>query len=106
MGRCGLGLAAIIALCLAAFSAQPARAGSFATLSANADLVAASQPKPLLIAHFRKAQVFYCYPRNYWWFYRPYTTAPQNYPRCMPYFHYLGPEESLRGRPDRVLRFR
>jgi len=106
MGRCGLGLTAIIALWLAAFSAQPAWAGSLAALSASADLAASSQQKPLLSAHFRKAQAFYCYPHNYWWFYRPYTTAPQNYPRCMPYFHYLGPEESLRGRPDRVLRFR
>jgi hypothetical protein len=33
---------------------------------------------------------FYCYPRKYWWFYRPYTTDPQNHARCMPYFHYLG----------------
>jgi hypothetical protein len=30
----------------------------------------------------------YCYPRNYWWFYRPYTTANEGYARCMPYFHY------------------
>jgi hypothetical protein len=43
----------------------------------------------LTFAHFRKVQSFYCYPRTYWWFYRPYTTAPQNYARCMPYFHYL-----------------
>ena len=43
----------------------------------------------LAFAHFRKVQSFYCYPRTYWWFYRPYTTAPQNYARCMPYFHYL-----------------
>jgi hypothetical protein len=106
MGRCGLGAAVIFTLCLTALSTQPARAGGLADLSTSADLAAAAQPKPLLIAHFRKAQAFYCYQRNYWWFYRPYTTAPQNYPRCMPYFHYLGPEESLRGRPDRVLRFR
>ena len=31
---------------------------------------------------------YYCYPRNYWWFYRPYTTAAADYARCMPYFHY------------------
>jgi hypothetical protein len=24
----------------------------------------------------------------------------------MPYFHYLGPNDSLRGSPDRVLRYR
>src|SRR5262245_15610150 len=37
----------------------------------------------------------YCYPRNYWWFYRPYTTANDGYARCMPYFHY--PPQSYRG---------
>src|SRR5262245_10267619 len=42
-----------------------------------------------LAAHFRKVQSFFCYPKNYWWFYRPYTTATMNYARCMPYFHYL-----------------
>ena len=87
MGRCRLGVAAIVALCLATSGAQPANAWGQ--------------------AHFRKAQAFYCYPRNYWWFYRPYTTAPLNYPRCMPYFHYLGPDDNtLRGSPDRVLRYR
>ena len=43
----------------------------------------------VLSAHFRKVYSFYCYPKNYWWFYRPYTTAPMGYARCMPYFHYL-----------------
>src|SRR5262249_47582573 len=83
VGRCRLGVAAIVALGLAASGAQPAYAWGQ--------------------AHFRKAQAFYCYPRNYWWFYRPYTTAPLNYPRCMPYFHYLRPADTLRGSPDRVL---
>jgi len=86
MGHCRLGVAAIVVLCLAASGAQPAYAWGQ--------------------AHFRKAQAFYCYPRNYWWFYRPYTTALLNYPRCMPYFHYLGPDDALRGGPDRVLRYR
>src|SRR5215510_10331280 len=35
--------------------------------------------------HHRKIES-YCYPRDYWWFYRPYTTAQQGYARCMPYF--------------------
>jgi hypothetical protein len=39
-------------------------------------------------AHGSRATSYYCYPRNYWWFYRPYTTATQGYARCMPYFHY------------------
>jgi hypothetical protein len=39
-------------------------------------------------AHGSRGTSYYCYPRNYWWFYRPYTTAGQGYARCMPYFHY------------------
>ncbi len=38
--------------------------------------------------HGKRAQSVYCLRRNYWWFYRPYTTAQENYPRCEPYFHY------------------
>jgi hypothetical protein len=53
-------------------------------------------------AHFRRATSYYCYPRNYWWFYRPYTTADQGYQRCMPYFHYSGPV--MPGRADGVMK--
>jgi hypothetical protein len=109
MGRCGLGLAVIATLCLLiASDVEPARAGSLAALATTPAGLAAvldtSPTRPLPVAHFRKSQSFYCYPRNYWWFYRPYTTAQQNYARCMPYFHYLGPTDYQRGRPDRVLR--
>jgi hypothetical protein len=38
--------------------------------------------------HSGRTTSFYCYPRNYWWFYRPYTTAADGLARCMPYFHY------------------
>jgi hypothetical protein len=38
--------------------------------------------------HASRSTSYYCYPRNYWWFYRPYTTANDGYARCMPYFHY------------------
>lgn len=67
----------------------------------------ASQGNALLaipVAHFRRQYSFYCYPRNYWWFYRPYTTAPQNYPRCMPYFHYMDSAYGKRGRGDGYLK--
>jgi hypothetical protein len=109
MGRCGLGLAVIATLCLfIASKSETGRAGGLVAFSTtHAALVATadrSAARPLPAAHFRKAQSFYCYPRNYWWFYRPYTTAAQNYARCMPYFHYLGPYDYQRGRPDRVLR--
>jgi hypothetical protein len=49
------------------------------------------------VIHRKRTQSFYCYPRNYWWFYRPYTTAQEGYARCMPYFHYLGPSYERRG---------
>jgi len=41
--------------------------------------------------HGKRAQSVYCLRRNYWWFYRPYTTAQEDLPRCEPYFHYLEP---------------
>ena len=49
----------------------------------------------VLHGHAKRGTSYYCYPRNYWWFYRPYTTAGENYARCMPYFHY--PPQSYRG---------
>jgi hypothetical protein len=55
-----------------------------------------------VLAHFRRATSYYCYPRNYWWFYRPYATADEGYARCMPYFHYSGTTTS--GRADRVMK--
>jgi len=46
----------------------------------------------LRVLHRHRTQSFYCYPKNYWWFYRPYTTGFDGHARCMPYFHYLGPD--------------
>lgn len=46
--------------------------------------------------HGPRSTSYYCYPRNYWWFYRPYTTANDGNARCMPYFHYP-PARSRRG---------
>jgi hypothetical protein len=56
-----------------------------------------SKPVELVIFHGHSPRgiSYYCYPRNYWWFYRPYTTAGADYARCMPYFHY--PPQSYRG---------
>jgi hypothetical protein len=45
--------------------------------------------------HSGRGMSYYCYSRNYWWFYRPYTTANDGYARCMPYFHY--PLQAYRG---------
>lgn len=48
--------------------------------------------------HGKRAQAVYCLRQNYWWFYRPYTTAPEDFPRCEPYFHYL--DAPYAGRAD------
>ncbi|MGE5259494.1 MAG: hypothetical protein ACM3MH_01320 [Actinomycetota bacterium] len=90
MSGCGfkrLGLAIL----LVGLGTMPAAAGSgeaFASMGSAAAAVSADTGIRLA-AHFRKVYSFYCYPKSYWWFYRPYTTGQQNYARCMPYFHYL-----------------
>ena len=60
--------------------------------------------QPVVFGHHQHIES-YCYPRNYWWFYRPYTTAGQGYARCMPYFHYLEDPGYFRrgGNPDRAM---
>jgi hypothetical protein len=90
MSGCGftrLGLAILLVV----LGSMPAAAGSAEALAGMGSSVASLsvQDSIRLAAHFRKVYSFYCYPKSYWWFYRPYTTAPQNYARCMPYFHYL-----------------
>ncbi len=62
------------------------------------DTALGSAPDGVVIPVFHSARSasYYCYPRNYWWFYRPYTTAGQDYARCMPYFHY--PPQAYKGR--------
>jgi hypothetical protein len=107
MGGCGLGRFGF-AILLVILSSAPAAAGSaeaFATIgSAVASVSAESSVR--LAAHFRKVQSFYCYPKLYWWFYRPYTTANQRYARCMPYFHYLDEASPpvRGGRPDQAIK--
>ena len=94
MGYCRFGLAAVVTLgLLAVVKSDTAGAGSaeaLAALQAGAS-VRPVLAIPVLFHHSRRVQSFYCYPRNLWWFYRPYTTALDNHPRCMPYFHYLEP---------------
>jgi hypothetical protein len=92
MGYRRLGLTVIAASCLfLCIEVRPAQASSAAALAAGAQssLGIARIDQPVL--HRHRTQSFYCYPKNYWWFYRPYTTAPAGYARCMPYFHYLEP---------------
>jgi hypothetical protein len=100
MDACRLGLAAIAILTLLiALKPEPARAVAALAVTSHSAGVAAS---PLISAHFRKTQSYYCYPRNYWWFYRPYTTAEDGHARCMPYFHY--PPYEGQGRSENYLK--
>jgi hypothetical protein len=52
-------------------------------------------------AHSKRAISYYCYDRNYWWFYRPYGNGQEGYARCMPYFHYP-PQAYGRGAPGEI----
>ena len=106
MGCRGLGLAIIAASCLfVSAKPEPAYAASAAlsAIQAGPSLRGAARIEARVL-HRHRAQSFYCYPRNYWWFYRPYTTAPDGHARCMPYFHYLEPSGRRGDRPDRYVK--
>jgi len=93
MGNCRLGLSAVAALALIVmFKPAPVAAANAAALALGADPSLSTKRIEHRALHRHRAQSFYCYPKNYWWFYRPYTTALDGHARCMPYFHYLGPE--------------
>jgi hypothetical protein len=103
MGYCRLGLSAVAALALIVI-VKPASvaAASAAALALQADtsMRNAAGRIDLPAFHRHRVQSFYCYPRNYWWFYRPYTTALDGHARCMPYFHYLGPDGRRGAKPE------
>jgi hypothetical protein len=93
MGYCRLGLAVVVASSLLiVVKSTPASAGgalALAMMRAGADVATgAVATSPRMNVHFKKTRSYYCYPRNYWWFYRPYTTGLDGHARCMPYFHY------------------
>ena len=98
MGYRRLGLTVIAASCLFGIvDSEPAQAAPALIAGGHSSLGANSMRIVEPVLHRHRTQSFYCYPRNYWWFYRPYTTAPAGYARCMPYFHYLEP--GARGGP-------
>ncbi|MGA8689661.1 MAG: hypothetical protein WB662_07070 [Methyloceanibacter sp.] len=67
---------------------QPDPSGA-ASLAVARDGFGSASPRPEPATfHSHSPSSYYCYPRNYWWFYRPYTTAQEGYARCLPYFHY------------------
>jgi hypothetical protein len=100
MGHLKLGLAAFAAGCLlAAVSPEPAQAMAPQPLmlrGATAPMFLVAQ-EGSWFHHGKRVQSAYCLRRNYWWFYRPYTTAAEDFPRCEPYFHYLEPPYGRRG---------
>jgi hypothetical protein len=108
MGYCRLGRAVVATLgFLIVVKPEPASAGSalaLAMMQAGADVATGTVPMGprVNVAHFRRSQSYYCYPRNYWWFYRPYTTAFDGHARCMPYFHY--PDSYGGGRSQRYVK--
>lgn len=102
LGRAGLAAAASLALVSLAFlpsgAANAAMPGlALSTQPSQAVKVAKDGPR---FHHGKRVQSAYCLRRNYWWFYRPYTTAPEDLPRCEPYFHY--PERASGRRGARV----
>ena len=100
--RLGFAVAATLGL-LIVVKPMPASAGGAAAL---AKMQAGAVETGLLVSvHFHKTQSFYCYPRIYWWFYRPYTTAFDGHARCMPYFHYPDGSYGRRGaKPGRHIK--
>jgi len=100
-----LRLAAFAVLCLfAAVPQGPALAMTAQPLAAQSRALSQVTPPVVLRAaqeaprfHGKRAQSVYCLRRNHWWFYRPYTTAQEDFPRCEPYFHYLEPANGRRG---------
>ena len=91
------------ALCLL-IEATPASAVGAALMLPEDAVAAAAAASLRTNVHFRRTQSYYCHPRNYWWFYRPYTTALDGHARCMPYFHYLEPYGRRGGKPDRYVK--
>ena len=79
--------ATILLMAMTPAHAGVASGGAWGTRAAGAD-VKPTLVLPVLLRHRRRATSYYCYPRNYWWFYRPYTTDKEDYARCMPYFYY------------------
>jgi hypothetical protein len=107
MGCRGLGLAIIAASSLFVVAkSMPACAASAAlsAIEAVSPFRAGAGRIEERVLHRRRPQSFYCYPRNYWWFYRPYTTGLDGHARCMPYFHYLEPHGRRGARPDRYVK--
>ena len=102
MGSCRLALAVGLGIVVAL---KPVPGGALTPTTVQTATVDPCCPHRVgglrVSVHFHRTQSYYCYPRNYWWFYRPYTTVLDGYARCMPYFHYLEPYDGRGAKPDR-----
>ena len=73
-------LGASLGLALSLAPSEPARAGDQVEIITSRGLIG--------FGHMKRVTEAHCLDKNYWWFYRPYTTAGEDFPRCEPYFHY------------------
>ena len=82
---------AFIVMALALVAAPASMREALASATASGPALAGTLERVVFHGHATHGISYYCYPRNYWWFYRPYTTANDGYARCMPYFHLVRP---------------
>ena len=101
MGICRIGLA-VAALAFFVIAKPVPAAATTAALAVDgaAAFDAGAERIARRAFHRHREQSFYCYPKNYWWFYRPYTTNLDGHARCLPYFHYLGPGRGRGGKAE------
>jgi hypothetical protein len=76
------------AMLLAGLYPSASRAAGVMTPGATITAPGLRAQPVMFLAHSRRAVSYYCYDRNYWWFYRPYGNGREGYARCMPYFHF------------------
>jgi hypothetical protein len=98
MGYCRLGLAASAAFGFLIAAAPVSSAGVAMPAAPQVSEGIGLAIPAAFHGHAGRTQSYYCYPKNYWWFYRPYNTAYDGHARCMPYFHYLEPGRGANGR--------
>lgn len=92
--RSALAFALVVGVFMAVALAPdgPARAGEQVDIITNRGLIG--------FGHMKRVTEAHCLDRNYWWFYRPYTTAGENFPVASRIFTIPIPrtEPGMRGR--------
>ncbi len=101
--RAGKLVFAIIAAVMLLAGLVPSASKAADVMTPGATIAAPGLPaeRVMFHAHSKRAISYYCYDRNYWWFYRPYGNGQEGYARCMPYFHYP-PQAYGRGGPPEI----